>query len=446
MFDDASPLLLPTLPVAPGLIAQTLNQSCACTSLEPTALEQALRHELGNEKIYGLLLERCPHLFSAQPVFVSPQNLARMKEIIAAVEEVVAMPSYQAAVLADAPPVARDSVNGARGVFFGYDFHIHMDGVALIEINTNAGGGLLNAALARAQRACCTGFDDDAAPTGSQQAFEAHILDMFREEWALARGDTTLRTIAIVDQEPESQYLYPEFLMFQQLFERNGVRAIIADPAALSYRDGRLWYGDMAIDLVYNRLTDFMLENPASQAMRDAYVADAVVLTPHPHSHALYANKRNLALLSDPDKLTELGVPLSLQEGLLAGIPRTEVVTSSNAEKLWEARRQLFFKPVAGFGSRAAYRGDKLTRRVWESIQAGSYVAQSLALPGERVSAQDAERAMLKFDVRAYVYDGRVQHLAARLYQGQTTNFRTVGGGFAAVVSTGAGFQRHDMS
>jgi hypothetical protein len=35
--------------------------------------------------------------------------------------------------------------------------------------------------------------------------------------------------------------------------------------------------------------------------------------------------------------------------------------------------------------------------------------------------------------VRNYVYDGQVQSLAARLYQGQTTNFRTPGGGFAPV-------------
>jgi hypothetical protein len=40
----------------------------------------------------------------------------------------------------------------------------------------------------------------------------------------------------------------------------------------------------------------------------------------------------------------------------------------------------------------------------------------------------------LKFDVRAYAYAGRVQLLAARIYAGQTTNFRTAGGGFAPVV------------
>ena len=41
----------------------------------------------------------------------------------------------------------------------------------------------------------------------------------------------------------------------------------------------------------------------------------------------------------------------------------------------------------------------------------------------------------LKLDVRCYVYAGRIQLVAARLYRGQTTNFRTPNGGFATVFS-----------
>jgi len=91
---------------------------------------------------------------------------------------------------------------------------------------------------------------------------------------------------------------------------------------------------------------------------------------------------------------------------------------------------------VAGFGSRAAYRGDKLTRRVWQDILAGDYVAQAIVAPGQRVMAGHDATDALKFDLRAYAYDGAVQWVAARLYQGQTTNFRTPGGGFAPVYST----------
>jgi hypothetical protein len=55
----------------------------------------------------------------------------------------------------------------------------------------------------------------------------------------------------------------------------------------------------------------------------------------------------------------------------------------------------------------------------------------------ERHVRLDGQPTPLKFDIRCFVYDGEVQLIAARLYQGQTTNFRTRGGGFAPVFFPG---------
>lgn len=413
-----------------GADVMLLNSGCFCVSLDRAAVRDAFDRELGTPGIAGLVEERCPHVFAANPVFVDQRHIDQMARIVEAVETVVALPAWREKVLADAPEIARHDARGAKSVFFGYDFHIAESGVGLIEINTNAGGAMLNAVLARAQRACCAEVETLLpAPQGGTP--EGRIVDMFRREWDLAGSGQPLRTVAIVDEDPEQQYLYAEFLLFRQLFERDGLHAVIAGPEALEWRDGRLWHKATPIDLVYNRLTDFAFEQPSSAALRAAYLAGAVVVTPHPQAHALYADKRNLALLSDPEELLRLGVPAPVREVLLSGIPRTEVVRPDKAERLWQERKHLFFKPHAGYGSRAAYRGDKLTRRVWQEIVEGNYVAQKLVAPGERMSpdAQD----MLKFDVRAYAYDGKIQGLTARLYQGQTTNFRTPGGGFAPV-------------
>lgn len=258
---------------------------------------------------------------------------------------------------------------------------------------------------------------------------------MFRTEWQLSGRQGPLRTVAIVDVAPREQYLYAEFLLFQSLFERHGVQAVIADPSVLKLRDGILWHGKTPIDLVYNRLTDFTLEAPENEVLRAAYLAHAVVLTPHPQAHALYADKRNLALLCDAERLQALGVPKRLQKILLANTLATEVVEAGNADRLWEFRRKLFFKPASGFGGRAAYRGDKLTKRVWQEVLAGDYVAQALMTPGDRITGSKDQPLLLKFDLRSYAYNGHVQWTAARMYQGQTTNFRTVNGGFAPVYS-----------
>ena len=87
--------------------------------------------------------------------------------------------------------------------------------------------------------------------------------------------------------------------------------------------------------------------------------------------------------------------------------------------------------PAAGFGSKASYRGDKLTHRVWSEILHGTYVAQQIVPPSERsIAGPDGP---LKVDIRSYAYRGSILLYAARMYRGQTTNFRTLGGGFASV-------------
>jgi hypothetical protein len=133
--------------------------------------------------------------------------------------------------------------------------------------------------------------------------------------------------------------------------------------------------------------------------------------------------------------LAELGADAATRATLLAGIPRTRRVRREDAEDLWARRKQLFFKPAAGYGSKAAYRGDKLTKRVFEEILEGGYVAQALVPPSERRLGTGEAPVDLKLDLRNYTYRGRVQLVTARLYQGQTTNFRTPGGGFAPVLT-----------
>jgi hypothetical protein len=418
-----------------SLPPEQLNSSCFCISLDKSALKSALAGELHDDKIFELVEERCPFLFSAMPVFISQSQANKIEKVVAALESVIRLPAYRDLVLANAPDIARIGTSGADGVFFGYDFHPAGENLGLIEINTNAGGAMLNAAMARAHRTCCLDDVQVSEAMLSGAVFEEAIVQMFRSEWDSSKRTELLQTIAIVDSEPEQQYLYPEFLLFQRLFAQHGINAVIADPTELTFHAGAVWFGTTKIDLVYNRLTDFMLEMPASRALHDAYCEDAVVLTPHPQAHALYANKRNLTIRSDAAVLATLGVGQDIIDILIANVPFTEPVTIGNAERLWSERRNLFFKPVAGYGGRAAYRGDKLTKRVWQAILDSDYIAQQIVAPGARASGTAYSPETLKYDLRSYVYHSHVQWTTARVYQGQTTNFRTPGGGFAPVYS-----------
>ncbi len=411
-----------------------LNADCTCISLDRAALFRKLDADVGEAGFGSRLSDSHPTLMSALPVYLKPDHMTRMAEVIRAIEDVARLPAYQAAALATAPAIARMKP-GATGVLMGYDFHLGDDGPKLIEINTNAGGGLLNAVLAKAQKACCLPVNALLAVMSGPENAEAAFFKSFLDDWRNERGSQPLNTIAIVDVAPESQYLYPEFVLFQKLFQSHGLTAVITPPGNLSYVDGTLKLDGLPIDLVYNRLTDFSLELPESKALRDAYLARHVVVTPNPWSHAMFADKRNLVRLTDADLLRGWNVPEATIALLAQGIPKTILVTPAMDQDLWSRRATLFFKPTSGYASKAAYRGDKITKRVWETILAGGYVAQDLVVPSTRSVVVDGERRQLKADIRNYTYNGNVQLTAARLYQGQTTNMRTPGGGFAPVLS-----------
>ncbi|MDD2739341.1 MAG: hypothetical protein PHR94_10440 [Methylomonas lenta] len=412
--------------------AEQLNQDCHCVSLNRQQLRKELLAQPNGEVLYQMIVDDRPHFISDVAVFVAESSLQKQRDIIAAIERVIAMPTYRQRVLAYAPKSAQFHPK-ARGVFLGYDFHLDESGPRLIEINSNAGGALINLLLSKAHNTC------DNCPCqlnfpSSTSTVEQTFIDMFQAEWRLEGHLQALRNIAIVDENPQQQYMLPEFLLFKNLFAKHQINAVICDPAELTYRGGKLWHGETVIDLVYNRLTDFALEQPQQQTLLDAYLAGAVTVTPHPQNHALYADKRNLALLTDPEALQAIGVDAATQTILFGGIAKTILVNQDDAESLWQQRKQLFFKPAKGYGSKAAYRGDKLTHRVFGEIMQTDYVAQTLVQPSERQLQLGDQAIELKLDLRNYVYHGQIQSTCARLYQGQTTNFRTPGGGFAQVV------------
>ena len=396
-------------------LADALNLGCMCQTLSPDRLREQLETDPSLAGLTQQLAASHPHLFSDTAVFLD----AGTRDALAATVSAI---------------TGSSAFSGAAGSSRA----ISADGPHLIEINTNAGGALLNAALARAHRACCDSMRGLFYTSTDLLHLDETFLAMFRAEWRAQRGEVPLRTVLIVDDAPDTQYLAPEFALARQLFLQHGITTAVADARELQWHDGALWHSALPagqpVDLIYNRLTDFDLSDPAHAALREAYVAGGAVVTPHPRAHALFADKRNLVTLGDDALLGSWGVSPQDRRILQAAIPRTVQVTQEQADALWARRRQLFFKPVAGYGAKAAYRGDKLTRRVWSDILAGDFVAQDLVPPSERLVEVNGQPQRLKLDLRAYTWLGQIQLLAARTWTGQTTNFRTPGGGFSPVV------------
>ncbi len=283
-----------------------------------------------------------------------------------------------------------------------YDFHLNADNqLELIEINTNAAFLALGLEL----------YDfyniQNAVPF-----MEKDLLDMFMNELQLC-GYASTENIGIVDSKPAEQRLYLEFLIYQQMFKRHGTAATIIDVADVT----------TSPQFLYNRYTDFYLQDEASKHLRSLFNSSQVNLSPQPWDYFLLADKQRLIdwnLQSDIEKPSSL---LPVHDLALA-----------NKEEIWKDRKNLFFKPKNSFGSKQAYRGASISKSTFETVFADNFIAQQMSHPSEIEMVYDGIPTKYKFDLRCYAYQDKLQMIIARLYQGQTTNLRTAGGGFACVI------------
>lgn len=404
---------------------EELNRLCACALVDVGHVRESLGISAPGATTPDPVHA---HLFSPYALFVHRTSLDLMGAVAQAVFEVASNRKYVEQVLRWAPDIARHDPGSFGGVL-GLDFHLTVAGPRLIEINTNPGGLLLNTLLLDSVRSCAPAAWSPW--TSGAQAREASVAAWLDD--ARAQLGRTPARMAIVDFAPREQFLYPEFELYAEAFKEAGVDSVIRAPDAMTFGPNGLEDADGRIDAVYNRLTDFSLADRAAMPLQQAYLARAIALSPHPRAHALFADKRNLATLADASLLDSWGVDPLVANRLTQVIPSTVEVTPENRDTLWADRRGYFFKPATGFGSRGSYRGDKLTRRVWDSMPSTSYVAQAFAPPSVRIVHGGAS---LKADVRCFASVTGVLLFAARLYQGQTTNMRTPDGGFAAVLTT----------
>ena len=276
-------------------------------------------------------------------------------------------------------------------VLTSFDFHYDFktDLLSLIEINTNASMFLLTAEISEGE-------------PGTRALESLH--DSFVHEW----GENIPGRVAIIDDTPPAQRAYFEFLMFADLFRSWGVQTVdIYDTADLPVEEILQQHG-----FIYNRSTDFYLELQKSAQLWTAWHENQLKMSPHPREYLLLADKQRLIDFSEKQISPVL-------------IPARHISSYTDPDKLWEQRKNLFFKPRALFGGKAVYRGASISTKVFREIMTKDYIVQEYRPAGEWMEQ--------KFDLRFFVYKSDIQLVCARIYTGQVTNFSNPGGGIAAI-------------
>ncbi len=346
-----------------------------------------------------------PQLLSPFHIELSKSVLSQAQKFASDAYALRENPEYQKAL---APELQTRGLSdpGNKSICMSYDFHLDESGtLKLIEINTNAAFLALGYEMYKMR-----GF-----PIPVSDFTMDELRNCIETEIKLqGKAVPEQLKIAIIDEEPEQQRLFVEFLVYESYFQKWGWKTTIAD-----YRKCG------AVDFIYNRFTDFYLTQPESQNLREAFLKREVCLSPNPFEYCLLADKQRL--------IDWCGSLKPLAESLQPHLPLTKDVSPEKAEEIWAERKKFFFKPKRAFGSKQTFKGASISRKAFDEILNQDLVAQEyVQAPEQKFQTPDGEQSF-KYDLRFYAYQDRIQMVVARLYQGQVTNLRTPYGGFAPV-------------
>ncbi len=356
-------------------------------------------------------------------VDICRHDLKRMHALARTLFHLSLRDSYRQLVFPQVPEVARFDP-GHAALLMGYDFHLGPDGPRLIEVNTNAGG-----AYVAWQSQMLNLQGGDGIPLSDR--YQQRLFYSYQREWReFSRSRRPLKSLVILDEDPPQQPLYPEMVSCREWLSGYGIDVGIADPTELKADTDGVFYQGRRVDLIYNRHCDFFLEEEPLAGLRAAYLAGAVCLSPNPFAYGLLADKRRMVLWSDEEVLSGLGLSLTKKEMLLEMVPRSRMMCNMDESVLWDERKGLILKPVNKFGGRGVLMGKSITRKRFAEQEPDSTLVQQF-VPPSQVTGQDGES--FKVDLRLFVYRDHLLGVGARLYQGQLTNLRTPGGGFAPV-------------
>lgn len=368
------------------------------------------------------------HLVSPLEIKLPVTVLKNATAAVEALHSVTRRPEYIDKL--PAVPGVSDVQTGHESALMAYDFHTNEAGECfLVEVNTNASGFLVASLM--------TMVHSDLTDIAQFQPLR-DLHRSFSEELATSNVTATSPFVAITDEDIRNQKMFVEFLMYRDWMRQNGWAAEFIEPKGMQIKSGSLYMiekPEQKINLVYNRLTDFYLENPENSALAEAYRAQTICLTPNPREYWLLADKERLIQFTQDQFLNSVGANSEEQESIRKVlIPTFEIKDFASHDEIWHDRKNLFFKPKRSHGGKSVYRGESVSRKVFERLMAEDILIQRFT-PAQKMPTDDARSVLnnWKFDLRCFVYRNRIQMCVARIYQGQVTNFSSPLGGFTLV-------------
>lgn len=359
------------------------------------------RHSLSRDQLVNLV---SPQLISPFEITLPQAALEQAKSFVKAAFTLRENPQYQESLKAQCESHGIKDP-GNKAIAMSYDFHWSSENqLKLIEVNTNASFLALGFEMYQS-----LGKPLPVADFSMEEIHQNLKMEMKLQGKELKAGSK----ISIIDEEPEKQRLFAEFLVYQKYFLKWGYDCQIQDYRQVS-----------KADLIYNRLTDFFFDSDGAKNLKKDFVDRSICFTPHPFEYLMLADKQRMIEWSREPWKNQIPQ---------MNLPEAKTLSAENSEALWSERKKLFFKPKRAFGAKQSYKGASISRRAFEEIINQDFIAQEY-FPAPEVNFETPEGAQnFKYDLRFYAYQDRVQLAVARIYQGQVTNLKSPYGGFAPI-------------
>ncbi|MDQ6954420.1 MAG: hypothetical protein Q9M20_03150 [Mariprofundaceae bacterium] len=306
-------------------------------------------------------------------------------------------------------PTTASAMHGEASILMGYDFHLTDDGPRLIEINNNAGGLYVG----------CKTWIKQPMIAALTSTLEERLLQMFPSSW---------QTIAIMDEDIASQYMYPEMNFYADLLRQNGRTVLLVSPEDIQLKDDGLYVEEHRLDGIYNRHTDFYLDIPELAHIRTALMTGLVALNPHARSYALLGDKSRMVDWWH-DGLLDDCLPADDVAFIRQIVPEIHMLSACDKEQVWKERKTWVFKPAARHGGKGVVLGKAMSRKRFNGLDMDTTVVQRY-IPASQIEHKSIH---YKFDIRLYMHGETLIAVAGRLWRGQLTNFREDGSGWVSL-------------
>jgi len=258
-------------------------------------------------------------------------------------------------------------------------------------------------------------------------------------EW----GGADLPNVAILDWKdlPTAN----EFVLLQDYFLSQGVRTIICSPEDLSYENGTLRCGDVAVDLVYKRIIihELLARYDETHPLVRAYLNRDVCLV-NPFRCKILHKKASFELLTD--EAHQSWFTPEEQKAIRLSIPWTRRLRDRNTsyqgqnvellEFVRRKRARFVIKPNDDYGGRGVYLGSRLSESEWDkaiaTAMAEDYVVQeAIDLHTEMFpvfSQNDWKLQPMFVDTNPFLFRGKVCGAMVRLSSSPVVNVTSGGG------------------